>query len=291
MAPRVWLITGTSNGFGLELSKIAASRGDLVIAGTRDPSRATSLSNVPNITVVRLDHNEPLPQLQSIIEKQILPIHGTIDIIVNNAAYVQTGTVEETTPEETQREFEANVLGPINLYRAVLSHLRQKRAGTLVTIGSMACWYSMSCCNAYNASKAALRTYTLGLADEVAQFGIRHCLVEPGYFRTALLEPSSTHFAATSQTARFPDYAELNATADAGFASIHKNQLGDPVKGCEIIYDVITSTGIAAGRPLPRFLPVGSDACEEIVKSAQASIDGVREWEGIARLSDLPVGK
>ncbi len=168
---RVWLITGASSGFGLELAKLAAARGDRVIAATRSPKKlATTLTG---ITAARLDHNEPLPQIQAAMN-DIINIYGTVDIVVNNAAYVQLGTVEETTPDETLRQFQANVFGPINVYRAILPHMRQKRAGTLVTIGSMGAWYPMRGTNLYNASKAALRRLVIGMAEEINQFGIKH---------------------------------------------------------------------------------------------------------------------
>ncbi|KAI1372047.1 hypothetical protein F4677DRAFT_433905 [Hypoxylon crocopeplum] len=281
-ASRVWLITGASSGFGLELAKIAASRGDRVLAATRSPQKIAGLAG---ITAVRLDHNEPLPKIQAAM-KDILKIHGTVDIVINNAAYVQTGTVEETTPEETLRQFQANTFGPINVYRAILPHMRQKRAGTLITIGSMAAWYPMPSCNMYNASKAGLRWLALGMADEIKSFGIRHCLIEPGFFRTELLKPGG-NLAGTDRATRIPDYEELNATAEANFKAFNGNQAGNPVKGCEIIYDVVTSSGLAAGRELPEFLPLGSDANTEITKSAQKTIDEVKEWEEITKQSDF----
>ncbi|KAI1635394.1 hypothetical protein F4809DRAFT_651195 [Biscogniauxia mediterranea] len=286
MASRVWLITGASAGFGLELAKIAASRGDRVIAATRSPEKIAGLAG---ITSARLDQNEPLPKVQAAME-DIIKIYGTVDIVVNNAAYVQTGTVEELSPEATLRQFQANTFGPINVYRAILPHMRQKRSGTLVTIGSMAAWYPMLGSNMYNASKAALRWLTIGLADEVKQFGIKHCLIEPGFFRTDLLKPGA-NLGGLDRARRIPDYDELNATADGNFRAFHGNQLGDPVKGVEIIYDVVTSSGVAAGRELPGFMPLGSDACAEITKTAQSTIDHVKEWASIAKQSDLPEGK
>ncbi|KAI0139546.1 NAD(P)-binding protein [Hypoxylon sp. NC0597] len=283
---RVWLITGTSSGLGLELAKIVASRGDRVIAASRSPQKSP-LIGLAGITTVRLDHNEPLPKIQAAMN-DILKIHGTVDIVVNNAAYVQTGTVEEATPEETFRQFQANTFGPINVYRAILPYMRKQRSGTLVTIGSMAAWYSMPSCNLYNASKAALRWLVLGMADEVKALGIRHCLIEPGFFRTDLLKPGAN---LTEIVTRIPDYAELNATAAANFKAFHGSQAGDPIKGVEIIYDLVTSSGLAAGRPLPSFMPLGSDAVTEISKSAQKTIEGVKEWEEIARQSDFRDGK
>ncbi|EKG13230.1 Short-chain dehydrogenase/reductase SDR [Macrophomina phaseolina MS6] len=284
MAPRVWLITGASTGFGLELALVAAARGDRVIAATRSPQKLAHLKD-QGITPARLDHNEPLPQIQAAI-KDILAVHGTVDVVVNNAAYVQTGILEEVPPADTERQFVSNVFGPLNVYRAILPHLRSKRSGTLVTIGSMAAWYPMPGCNLYNASKAALRWLGIGLQGEVAHLGIRHTLVEPGFFRTELLNPSA-NIAKTAPEQRLPDYQELNATGDANFAAFHGAQLGDPKKGAQVIYDVVTSTGAAAGRELPVFLPLGSDATTEITKAAKQTLDIVDEWRSISALSDI----
>lgn len=283
---RVWLITGASSGFGLELAKLVASRGDRVIATSRNPKK---LSGLPEgITAARLDQNEPLPQIQAAMN-EIIKIHGTVDIVVANAGYVQTGTVEECSPEETLKQFQANTFGPINVYRAILPHMREKRSGTLVTFGSIGAWFSMNGCNLYNASKAAVRRLSLGLGEEVKQFGIRHCLVEPGFFRTALLTPGQSR-TNTGHT-RFPDYAELNKAADAAFDGYDGNQPGDPHKGASVLYDVITSTGVAAGRELPAFMPLGSDSVAEIKKDAQDVIDGINAWEAIASKTDYTGGK
>ncbi|KAK4225944.1 putative oxidoreductase [Podospora fimiseda] len=285
--PRIWLITGCSSGFGLELAKIASSRGDKVLAASRNPNKVNTDSN-PNISPVRLDHNEPLDFLKE-TAKSLFKIHGRIDIIVNNAAYVQTGTIEEAA-EETYAQFQSNLFGPLNLYRAFLPHLRQQGSGTLVTIGSMACWYTMKSCNLYNASKAALRWAALGLGQEVKPFGIKHCLIEPGFFRTSLLKPES-NFSSTTTSTRIEAYDGINAKADAAFKAFDGSQLGNPVKGAEVIYEVVTSTGVTKGRHLPEFLPLGSDATEEIGKACRKTMDALEEWKEISALSDFPQGK
>ena len=284
--PRIWLITGASSGFGLELARAAARNGDHVLAASRTPEKMTSLVSPDNVKPVRLDHNESLPKIQAAV-KDILAIYGTVDIVVNNAAYVQTGMLEEVSPEDTLRQFQANTLGPLNLYRALLPHLREKGTGTLVTIGSMAAWYPMAGCNLYNASKAAMRWVALGLAGEVSQFGIRHCLVEPGFFRTELLNPTA-NISGTDNSSRLSAYKDLNATTDANFAAFHGAQLGDPVKGAQIIFDVITSSGVAAGKELPELLPLGSDASQEIAKGASRTLESVEEWKAISAMSDIP---
>ena len=151
--------------------------------------------------------------------------------------------------------------------------MRSKRAGILTTIGSMAAWYPMAGCDLYDASKAAMWMIGIGLQSEIAGFGIKHCLIEPGFSRTDLLNPGA-NMAKTVKQARLDDYAELNATNDKNSEDFHGNQAGDPVKGAEIIFDVLTGTGVAntAG----------------IVKSAQATINQVKEWESIAGMSDFP---
>ena len=283
---RIWLITGASSGFGLELARIAAHQGDRVLAASRTPEKLGSLVSSDKVKPVYLDHNKPLPEIQTAV-KDILAIHGTVDLVVNNAAYVQTGMLEEVSPDDTLRQFQANTLGPLNLYRALLPHFREKGTGAFITIGSMAAWYPMPGCNLYNASKAALRWIAIGLAGEISQFGIKHCLVEPGFFRTELLNPSA-NISGTNQSSRLPAYKELNSTTDANFAAFHGAQLGDPVKGAQVIYDVVTSSGAATGRSLPELLPLGSDASEEISKSASKTLASVEEFKDISALSDIP---
>jgi len=279
MSPRLWLITGASSGLGLELAKVAVAKGDRVVATSRDPTKVKNLG-IEGVEAAKLDHNESYSAIESQV-KEILATHGTPDVVVNNAAYVQTGTVEETSPEETQRQFQANLFGPINVYRAILPSIRERGSGSLITIGSMAAWYPMPSCNLYNASKSALRMMVIGMADEISSFGISHCLVEPGFFRTDLLKPDN-NLAGTPSKSRIPAYAELNATAEGNFAAFHGNQAGDPVKGAQIMYDIFTS------EKLPGFLPLGSDASTEIAKSAQKIIDDVKGLEKISAQSDYP---
>ncbi|KAK3898697.1 hypothetical protein C8A05DRAFT_37712 [Staphylotrichum tortipilum] len=288
MAPRVWLITGCSSGFGLRLAQTVAARGDLVIAGSRNPDKATELAGQKGITPVRIDHNDDLPVLKKAID-DIIAAHGPIDVVVSNAAYIQTGTVEELTPEDTLRQFQANLFGPLNLYRAVLPHLRARGQGTLVTIGSMGAWYTLNSCNVYTSSKAALRLAVLGLAGEIRGFGIQHCLVEPGYFRTGLLKPGA-NMGGTPPSVRLPEYAEVNKGTDDALAMFNGIQLGNPVKGAEVIYDVVTSTGVAEGRPLPEFLPLGSDACATIAATVQKTLDDIEAWRSVAVSTDFPEG-
>lgn len=194
------------------------------------------------------------------------------------------------SPEVILRQFQANFFGPLNVYRAILPHFREKRSGLLVTIGSMSAWYPLPGVNLYNSSKAALRSISLGLQSEVAGFGIKHCLIEPGYFRTELANPNA-NLAKLTEEDRLTDYAELNAVLDKTLDQIYGNELGDTAKGAEIIYEVLTGSGVAKGRDVPPFFPLGSDAVTAITKSAEQTLKEIKEWADISRLSDAPIGR
>lgn len=287
MAPRVWLITGASSGLGLSLAEVVAKKGEHVIAASRSPEKNRHL-NKKGIKVAHLNQNDSLSDIQADMES-IISIYGTVDVLVNNAGYVQTGILEETSPEISARQFETNVFGVLNVCRAILPHMRGKKSGTLVTIGSMAGWMTLPACNLYGATKAAVRSIGLGLAGEVAPFGVRHMLVEPGMFRTELLNPAGDF--RTSGEEHIAGYKEAADATMEHFARSHGKQPGDPVKGAEVIYDVVTSSGVAEGRELPAVLPLGSDAIDQISKSAQEAIDGCKEWREISCMSDFVEAK
>ena len=180
---------------------------------------------------------------------------------------------------------QANVFGPLNLFRAVLPHMRSKRSGTLISIGSMAAWQQYPGSALYPISKATMRAVSMVLDDEVKGFGIKTCLVEPGAFQTELLAPSS-NLMQTNSTVRIADYTEVNKAMEGLIVSLHGTQPGDAAKGAEVMYDVFTSSGVAQGKPLPKYLPLGSDAVEVICSAAQQTIDETKAWAEIASLSD-----
>lgn len=288
--PRIWLITGTSSGFGLELAKIVASKGDRVIATSRSPKPDGPLANIPGINIAQLDQNQPLDQIKAAIAA-IVDKYGVPDIVFNNAAYIQNAILEEVSPEVTLRQYQANVFGPLNVYRAILPYLRTRRSGTLVTNGSMASWQPMPGGSLYTSSKAALRNLTLGLATEIECFGIKHMLVEPGFFRTSLLSPGSRGTAydhGAGQGLQIHEYDTMKEGAEAGISAYDGVQQGDPIRGGEVLFEVITSTGRAEGRQLPAWMPLGADACMVIQKAAEDAIKGVKEWEALAGQTAFP---
>ncbi|KAL7947579.1 hypothetical protein V8C42DRAFT_318155 [Trichoderma barbatum] len=283
MAPQTWLITGASSGLGLHLAIIAAKQGNKVVATTRSLEKAQNIQD-KNIKVSHLDQNEPLDKIKADVDA-IVRTHGPIDIVVNCAGYVHTGILEDLTPDDTYQQFQTNVFGALNVYRAILPHLRSRRSGTLVTIGSMAAWFAHPAASVYNASKAALRLLSFGLASEVRPLGIKHLLVEPGRFRTELLKQNG-NFRTSNGSDGIADYREISESVKKNIALENNKQPGDPVKGAQIIYDVVTGSGVAKDKEMPAFLPLGQDAIEEITLSAQSAIDVCQEWKDIASSTD-----
>ena len=165
--------------------------------------------------------------------------------------------------------------------------MRSRKSGTLVAIGTMAAWMTSPGCSLYGASKAALRWATLSLAQEVKPLGINVCLIEPGYFRTDLLKPQSD-LSFPSQEARIGDYGELNKMIEDALDHVHGQQAGDPVRGAEVMYEVLTGTASSQGREVPAFIPLGGDAVEHIKGSAEESIKECEAWKEVVSRSDFP---
>ena len=113
-------------------------------------------------------------------------------MLVNNAGNFYAGFFEEISPEDFRAQIETNLFGPMNVTRAVLPVMRAQRSGLVVTISSTAGIVGQEFCTAYAASKFGVEGWMESLTPEVAPFGIRTMLVEPGFFRTELLTPEST---------------------------------------------------------------------------------------------------
>jgi NAD(P)-dependent dehydrogenase (short-subunit alcohol dehydrogenase family) len=132
---------------------------------------------------------------------------GRIDVLVNNAGNFYAGFFEELTPEQIERSLTTNLLGPMNVTRAVLPVMREQRSGNVVTITSTAGIVGQEFCSAYAAAKFGVEGWMESLHFEVEPFGIHTTIVEPGFFRTELLEMASTAYAELS----IDDYAERTA--------------------------------------------------------------------------------
>ena len=181
---------------------------------------------------------------------------GRIDVLVNNAGNFYAGFFEEITPDDFRAQVETNLFGPLNVTRAVLPVMRAQRSGLVVTISSTAGLIGQEFCSAYAASKFALEGFMESLAPEVAPFGIRTMVVEPGFFRTDLLTPESTSYAESS----IDDYTERTKQTVEAWNGMNGRQGGDPAKLATALIEPghLRASRRCAGSPAPTPSPVSS---------------------------------
>ncbi|VDB90058.1 unnamed protein product [Peniophora sp. CBMAI 1063] len=280
----VWLITGTSSGLGRDFALAALKRGDKVIATARGRSMA-KLKDLEErgADVMELDVTAPFPDLQAIATKA-LAIHGTVDVVVNNAGYVEFGSIEESTPEETLAQFNTNVFGLLNVTRVFLPHMRSRKAGTVVFIGSMRGWITSAGNGLYAASKHAVRALADSLAEEVSPFGIRVLNIEPGYFRTPILQPG-TH---PAYEARIPAYRPIIGPISDFLQAADGHQAGDPARAAQVLVELVHGEGVAEGKALPVTIGLGTDYYEEVKAFAEQSLKRIENWGAVSKSTDFP---
>ncbi|EEY66747.1 uncharacterized protein PITG_17304 [Phytophthora infestans T30-4] len=169
---KVWLVTGCASGLGREVVVAALAHGDCVIATARNPERLADLEKKGAWTLA-LDVTASQDELSAVVT-HALDVYGTIDVLVNNAAYLLEGAIEEC------REYNTNVFGMLRVLRAVLPHMREKRSGVVANVGSAGGWKGIPGIGLYGSTKFAIAGITLALREEVAPLGIEVTVVEPG---------------------------------------------------------------------------------------------------------------
>jgi NAD(P)-dependent dehydrogenase (short-subunit alcohol dehydrogenase family) len=208
--------------------------------------------------VNRLDVTRP-EDAKSAIQATVAKF-GRIDVVVNNAGNFYAGFFEELGAEQVRQQMETLLFGPMNLARAALPAMRRQRSGLLLTISSTAGIAGGMFCSAYAAAKFGLEGWIESLAPEVAPFGIRTMLVEPGFFRTELLTPGSTTYAPPS----IEDYARRTRETVTAWQGMDGKQRGDPVKLARVIVHLA-----GLDEPPTRFA-AGADAVETFEAKANA---------------------
>jgi NAD(P)-dependent dehydrogenase (short-subunit alcohol dehydrogenase family) len=185
----VVLITGCSSGFGMLAALGFARAGDAVFASMRNVERAGALNDAATadglkIDVVALDVNDDDSVRRAVAH--VVERAGRIDVLVNNAGIGAVAAVEDFDDDEVRAVFETNVLGVIRCTRAVLPQMRAQRSGTIINVGSLAGVVYAPFRGIYSASKAAVEALTESLRYELLPFGIDACVIEPGFFETAI---------------------------------------------------------------------------------------------------------
>jgi NAD(P)-dependent dehydrogenase (short-subunit alcohol dehydrogenase family) len=266
---KVWLITGAGRGMGTDIAQAALAAGHIVVATGRNPEKvASAIGATDGLLAVKLDVTEP-GDAEAAVEAAVERF-GRIDVLVNNAANFYAGYFEQLTPEQIERQLATNLIGPMNVTRAVLPVMRKQRSGQVISISSGAGLVGIEFASAYAASKFGLDGWMESLQYEVAPFGISTMIVNPGIFRTELLTNDSTTYAESS----LKDYANRTAEQLKMWDGLNGHQVGDATKLAKAL---IT---IAGEQEPPRRFIAGADAidfAEQKIADLQQHIEAYRE--------------
>ncbi|MDQ0668505.1 SDR family NAD(P)-dependent oxidoreductase [Pseudomonas sp. W2I6] len=273
---RVWMITGSAGGLGAGIARAALVNGDQVVATDLDLARLDQTYSSDQVMTAALDIRDE-QQAQTVVTAAVARF-GRIDVLVNNAGYGQFGPFEEVEPEAIERQFATNVFGTFNVTRAVLPVMRRQRSGHLVMMSSNGGFKGVRGASMYSASKFAIEGFSEALAEEVAEFGIRLTLLEPGAFRTDFLDSRTLKLG----TRALEDYAEFRARTLAVFEARNHRQIGDPYR---LGLAVVQLAALAA--PPLRFV-AGSDALSVVeAKLGQVRAD-LERWRSLSTSTDFP---
>jgi len=234
---KIWFITGASSGFGAELAKAVIQSGDKVAATFRQEGQANSFSqqygDKGHAFILDVRQTDKISSaFQQAIDK-----FGKIDVLVNNAGYGTIGAIEEFSLEEIREQMETNYFGAVAITKAILPIMRNQGLGHIVQISSQSGFRASAGFGIYNASKFALEGFSEALAQEVAPFGIKVTIVEPGPFRTQFLSTSlkmAQNKIDVYQKGPVGQMYQYQQKMDG-------KQEGDPVKAAKAIVDYIQS--------------------------------------------------
>ncbi|MEV2194842.1 oxidoreductase [Streptomyces phaeochromogenes] len=273
---KVWLVTGASSGFGRAIAQAAVAAGDTVIGTARQTEALDDLvaAYPDRVEAINLDVTDG--ERIDVVAADVLARYGRVDVLVNSAGRTQVGAFEETTDRELRDLFELHVFGPARLTRALLPKMRERGSGSVVNISSFGGQLSFAGFSAYSATKAALEQLSEGLADEVAPFGIKVLIVEPGAFRTNLFGKGAAYFSQEN-----PAYREKVGATRQMVQGSGGSQPGDPAKAAAAIRLALDA------KKTPLRLALGADAVDFLT----AHLDSVRaeltEWEKVSRRTDF----
>jgi NAD(P)-dependent dehydrogenase (short-subunit alcohol dehydrogenase family) len=274
---RVWMITGAARGIGARIVEAALARGEAVVATSRDAASVQKRFPASDaLLALPLDVTDEAQAATAV--QAALARFGRIDVLVNNAGYGLLGAVEEATADEVRRLYETNVFGLLNVTRAVLPAMRERRSGHVINISSLGGYRSGPGFGVYCSTKFAVEGLTEALHAELAPLGIHVTVVEPGYFRTDFLDGNSL-----SVSPRIlDDYAASAGQVRAAAVQINHKQPGDPLRLAQAMLWLVD----AATPPLR--LPLGSDTLQ-VIADKHAFVEGeLKDWKALAASTDFP---
>jgi NAD(P)-dependent dehydrogenase (short-subunit alcohol dehydrogenase family) len=233
MSAKTWLITGTSRGFGREWASAALERGDRVAATARDVSSLDELvaAHGDSVLPIELDVNDREADFAAVARAH--EHFGRLDVVVNNAGYGQFGMVEELSEADARNQIETNLFGALWITQAALPFLREQGSGHIIQVSSIGGISAFPMVGIYHASKWALEGLSQALAQEVADFGIKVTLIEPGGFSTDWSGSSA------GRAEELPAYDDLRERANAWRAQ--RGAPGDPAATRDAVLTIVDS--------------------------------------------------
>jgi NAD(P)-dependent dehydrogenase (short-subunit alcohol dehydrogenase family) len=268
---KVWLITGSSTGFGRALAQAALERGYRVVATARQPEQLQELRDryPDRVLTVTLDVTNEQSVQQAVAAA--LSAYDRIDVLVNNAGYALMGAVEEVSIEEVKRQFDTNFFGTLSMIRAVLPKMREQRSGHILNLSSFGGIFSVAGYTLYCSSKFALEGLSEGLEQEVKPLGIKVTLIEPGAFRTDFRGRSLS-----VPEHQIADYAQTSGERIKHTQELNGKQPGDPVKAAAAMIQVVESDDP------PLRLALGEDAINIITQKLESMKADLEKWKDVS---------
>jgi NAD(P)-dependent dehydrogenase (short-subunit alcohol dehydrogenase family) len=267
--PKTWFITGASSGFGTAFAQYALARGDNVVATARNVTRLEALvARAPDRVLAQKLDVTLSADIQPAVDAAVRRF-GRIDYLFNNAGYAVIGALEETSDQELRAQLDTNFFGAVSVTRAVLPVMRAQRSGAIVNISSMGGQMSFEGVGAYSASKFALEGMSEALALEVAPFGIKVLIVEPGAFRTELAAASMRNMPV------MPAYKDSLAGIRKIMHDLNGTQPGDPAKAAHAVALTLEAD------VTPLRLQLGADAIAAVRGHAEQLLKDLAKWERV----------
>lgn len=271
---KTFLITGVSSGLGRAFAAGALAAGHRVIGTVRRHDDARTFGSSKEAIPLLLDVTDYARVAEAV--KQVEQDAGPIDVLVNNAGYGHEGVLEESSIDDLQRQFAANVFGPVAMIKAVLPGMRQRRSGHIVNVTSMGGFITMPGISFYCGSKFALEGISEALGKEVSSLGIRVTALAPGQFRTDWAGRSM------DRTPRsIPDYDAVMNPTRAARQTKSGRQPGDPDKAAQALLRLVES------ETPPTRLFLGEDALGLVEQKIEQMKGEMVEWDALSRSTNF----
>lgn len=268
---KVAVVTGSSSGIGYATALRLAGNGYLTFATMRNPARGAELVKVAekqnlDLKVEQLDITDP-DSVKDALDR-IVESAGRIDVLVNNAGYASVGSLEDLSMKEIEDQIDTNLLGTIRVTQQVLPVMRAQKSGVIVNVSSVVGRVTFPFFSAYIATKFAVEGLSESLAHEVAPFGIRVALVEPGVVKTKVWENHVRARRAKSQNS--PYYSMLQSFDSSVGSMLDHTSTSDQVAA--VIMEAISSP-----KPKLRY-PVGQAAVAMLEKKRELTDEQFAEY-------------